>query len=386
MNVLAYCTNVHAGPDLSQTLTNLERYALAVQARYAPNQPMGVGLWLAADAARECLAPGRIAALRDWLAQRQLVPFTFNGFPYGDFHQPVVKHAVYLPTWWQSARLDYTRDLITILHGVLPPGLSGSISTLPIAWGSPTPQQLRQAAAHLRQLADELSLLEAQTGRLIHLNLEPEPGCYLDTAADVVAFFQEYLLVNGNEEHIRRYLRVCHDVCHAAVMFEEQADVLDTYRRAGVLVGKVQVSSAVGLNLTEMAEMDRAAAMEQLRSFAEPRYLHQTLVKRAGVTQPIFYEDLPQALADPPGEEYRTHFHVPIYLDRFGRLQALQRPILDWLHTLQPQECEHFEVETYAWSVLPPELQVTELAEGIAREMDWLRERLAAVRMKKTEG
>ena len=31
----------------------------------------------------------------------------------------------------------------------------------------------------------------------------------------------------------------------------------------------------------------------------------------------------------------------------------------------------HFEVETYAWSVLPESLQVPQIAEGIAREMTW---------------
>jgi hypothetical protein len=372
--MLAYCTNVHAGSDLPQTLANLQRYALDVQARLAPGQPMGLGLWLAAAAARQCLTESRLAALRDWLAERQLLPFTFNGFPYGDFHQPVVKHAVYEPTWWQAARLEYTRDLVTILHAILPAGLTGSISTLPIGWGTPTREQFQLAARQLRQLADELYQLETETGRLIHLDLEPEPGCTLDTASDVVAFFRDYLWQHGDEERLCRYVRVCHDVCHAAVMFEEQADVWATYRQAGICVGKVQVSAAVGLDLSCLAEPAQAAALEQLRGFIEPRYLHQTLVRRVDTPQPLFYEDLPQALAEPLAAEYRVHFHVPIYLERLGHLQVLQRPIIDCLQAIQPGECEHFEVETYAWSVLPPEWQVAELAEGIAREMRWLRE------------
>ena len=32
----------------------------------------------------------------------------------------------------------------------------------------------------------------------------------------------------------------------------------------------------------------------------------------------------------------------------------------------------HFEVETYAWNVLPEPLQPTDLAIGIARELQWL--------------
>ena len=36
----------------------------------------------------------------------------------------------------------------------------------------------------------------------------------------------------------------------------------------------------------------------------------------------------------------------------------------------------HFEVETYAWNVLPPELQRDSLADGIADELKWVREQL----------
>ena len=33
--------------------------------------------------------------------------------------------------------------------------------------------------------------------------------------------------------------------------------------------------------------------------------------------------------------------------------------------------CQHFEVETYAWGVLPPELKQPDLAVGIAEELKW---------------
>ena len=49
---IGYCTNVHAGPDLAQTGANLDRYALAVKRRFSPDTSMGIGLWLAASAAR----------------------------------------------------------------------------------------------------------------------------------------------------------------------------------------------------------------------------------------------------------------------------------------------------------------------------------------------
>jgi hypothetical protein len=76
-----------------------------------------------------------------------------NGFPYGDFHEPVVKHKVYQPTWYEPARWKYTLQLAEILNQLLLPGVEGSISTLPIAWpskvGEPLADDLlRSAAAH----------------------------------------------------------------------------------------------------------------------------------------------------------------------------------------------------------------------------------------------
>src|SRR5262249_42936950 len=150
------------GADLATTRANLERYALAVKRRVAPDRPMGVGLWLSAAAARKLLADGQTAAFAGWLRDAGLVPFTLNGFPHRDFHQAVVKHRVYHPPWWDPARLDYTLDLIAIHDALLPPGLEGSISTLPIAWGAPMPERdrLTQAAANLRRVAEHLARLE----------------------------------------------------------------------------------------------------------------------------------------------------------------------------------------------------------------------------------
>ena len=233
-NILGYCTNVHAGNDYATTLANLERYAVPVRARVSPDAPMGVGLWLPNSAALEVIQNDRIAELAVWLEERGLRVFTMNGFPYGDFHQDVVKHEVYKPTWADPARLDYTKHLVRILGGLLPKGASGSISTLPIGWPSDNDEAtLRAAAENLKALIDHLAREEAATGKCIHVDIEPEPGCLLDTSEDIIRFFQEHLLEPGNEDHVHRYLRVCHDVCHAAVMGEDQADVLLAYQSAG---------------------------------------------------------------------------------------------------------------------------------------------------------
>jgi hypothetical protein len=382
-----YCTNVHAGADFETTRANLQRYALAVKNAVCPREPMGIGLWLSAAAAGKLLGDGQTGAFAAWLSGVGLVPYTFNGFPYGDFHQTVVKHRVYEPTWWQPERLRYTLDLIAIQDELLPAGMAGSISTLPLAWGNPRPSQenLRQAAANLRTVAGRLARLERETGRFICLCLEPEPGCFIQRSGDLVQFFENYLLRDGDGEVSRRYLRVCHDVCHAVVMFEGQADVFRAYQAAGIGVGKVQVSSAVCMPMDGLDEAEKATALAQLVTFREERYLHQTVVwSSKGET---FFEDLPAALqtvGEPSraGGEWRVHFHVPIYLKSFGRLVGSQRAILECLAAARRYaDVDHFEVETYAWGVLPEELRQPDLAAGIAEEMRWF----AAVRARSGE-
>lgn len=377
--LLGYCTNVHAGADLTQTRANLEEYAVAVKRLASPGGPMGVGLWLSARSARELLAGGRLAAWRDWLAGLGLVPYTVNGFPYGDFHSDIVKHDVYKPEWTDPARFDFTRDLIRVTDGLAPPGRPASISTLPLAWGAPGPTRdmLDRAAHWLREAAAELARLEADAGRLVTLCVEPEPGCHLQYSRDIVDFFEGHLLPGGDEGVIRRHVGVCHDVCHADVMFESQREALNRYAGAGITVGKVQVSAAVRADFDAMPAGERDAAKAQLAAFNEPRYLHQTCVRPTPGATPIFHEDLHAALAaHGPAGEWRVHFHVPIYLQRFGRLAAMRPAVEECLRFADPASAQ-YEVETYAWGVLPGELR-RPLAEGIAEEIRWLQETITA--------
>lgn len=374
---LGYCTNVHAGEGLAATLSNLQEHATRVRERLGLAEELYIGLWLSASAAREACRD--IQGVKARLTALKLRVFTLNGFPYGDFHSEVVKHAVYRPDWADPRRLEYTLDLIKVLHGLLEAGEEGSISTLPIGWpGAPcAPIDLSGAAHQLSAVAERLWLLEESTGRLIHLDLEPEPGCILEKSADAVAFFEERLLgVPARDEwRMRRYLRVCHDICHAAVVFEGQAEAFLRYQRAGLSVGKVQISSALCVRFADMRPGARQRALAELRGFDEARYLHQTRVRDGRVTG---FDDLPQALAvasekTGPGGEWRVHFHVPVHLPSIGLLGTSQEQIPGCLDLARKAGVKHFEVETYAWGVLPEAMRPPDLASGIAQELQWVR-------------
>jgi hypothetical protein len=377
--LLGYCTNVHAGTNWEQFTSNLKQYAARVKQIVSPDSPMPIGLWLPAPTAHEMLRNETTHDLSELLDELGLVPFTLNGFPYSDFHQPIVKHAVYRPTWADPERLEYTLNLAGILHDLLEDAgqTEGSISTVPLGWPSDfaKPAARRQAIDNLRQACRELRRIYHETGFFIRLNIEPEPGCVIQTGQQLIELF-ESLMHGSFEDDVRNHLRVCHDVCHAAVMFEDQAEVLAKYRAAGIRIGKVQISNAIRVDLRGYSARERTEALAQLKQFSEDRYLHQTMIASNGKHQ--FFEDLPKALdqfgtTDRAGDEWRVHFHVPVYLEQFGLLKTSQSQIIECLIAIKPDDqVHHFEVETYAWNVLPAELKVADLSEGIAREMQWV--------------
>ena len=371
---LGYCTNVHAGEDFDRYLASLEQYAVDVKSKMPGEQPLAIGLWLSARTASQILIENRLAEFRAFLESNGLCAFTMNGFPYGNFHADTVKHQVYEPDWTRSERLDYTANLIRILARLMPEQSHAGISTLPLGWPR-SDFDYKKAAANLILIAELLRIHELRTGKLIHLDIEPEPGCILGSSADVVSFFKNYLLPGRVENDILRYIRVCHDICHASVIFEDQQAAIGNYVANGIRIGKVHVSSAIE---AEISTEGFQPVFDQLKTFQEDRYLHQTYVKQADRIVP--HDDLPRALSDiDAGTEgtLRCHFHVPVFIERFGHLKTTRQEIVDCLGSIyEMSDCRNFEVETYAWTVLPDELKTEDLARVITKELLWMREKL----------
>ncbi|MBE1533924.1 metabolite traffic protein EboE [Actinomadura algeriensis] len=365
---LGYCTNVHPAEDVPGVIAQLRRYAHPVRERLG-SALLGTGLWLGSTAVREMTADERaVKRLRDVLDELGLETVTLNGFPYEGFQAGVVKRRVYSPDWTGEARLRHTVDLARILARLLPDDVgTGSVSTVPLAWRTPWPDgRAAAAAANLRRLEAELAELEDRTGRRVRVGFEPEPGCVVGTTAQAVRH-----LPGGSP-----YLGVCLDACHLAVEFEEPGPAAARLTAAGLPVVKLQASCAV--------EADRPAAPEQrraLRRFVEPRFLHQT--REHGAAAGV--DDLAEALDGglPGARPWRVHFHVPVHADPAAPLRATRDVLRDALAVLLGGEralTSHVEVETYTWAALPsPPAGERALIEGIAAEIDWVRNRLTGL-------
>ncbi|MFE7956064.1 metabolite traffic protein EboE [Streptomyces sp. NPDC057413] len=371
---LAYCTNVHPAETLDGVLAQLRDHCEPVRRRLGRDR-LGIGLWLAQDAAATLAAdPAALRGLRDALDRRGLEVVTLNGFPYEGFGAEEVKYRVYRPDWGDPQRLEYTTALASILTALLPDDVTeGSISTLPLAWR--TTPDIRPALDALRRLGERLDAVAELTGRTVRVAVEPEPGCVVETTGDALA----PLTAIGHPR-----LGVCVDTCHLATSFEDPDTALDALTAAGVPVVKAQLSAALHAEHPHLPEV-----REALAAFAEPRFLHQTRTLTAAGLRGT--DDLDEAVtgdALPDGAPWRAHFHVPLHAAPAPPLTStlpVLKSVLARLAGGPHPLTRHLEVETYTWQALPPELRPRtrdRLVDGIAAELTLARDLLTDLGLK----
>ncbi len=373
---LTYCTNIHRGETWDEVDRALRTHALAVRDKVAPGTRFGIGLRLGATAARELADRQTLVAFQRWLERENCYVFTVNGFPFGTFHGMRVKEQVYRPDWATPERLAYTILLFDLMAEIVPPGEEGSVSTLPISfkgfdW---TPAEREAARRNLLDCAAHIQRLARRSHRDLHLGLEPEPLCTLETSDELIAFLAEY------DDDFRRVVGMNYDCCHLAVEFEEPRETLAKLTAAGVRLSKFHLSSALRLHPS-------AEALARLREFDEDTYLHQVVV-RPGDGGPLRrHLDLPDALlaavdgreavsptTGAAPDEWRVHFHVPVHAHPdliFRDTRDHVSGVLDVL-AATPDLCRHLEIETYTWSVLPASLRRTDVTDQIAAEYAWV--------------
>ena len=147
-----------------------------------------------------------------------------------------------------------------------------------------------------------------------------------------------------------------YDICHQAVEYEDIGASLQKLADNGIPVFKLQEAAAMRVpNVTK----ETVAAM---RPFADTVYLTQTIEKIDGKLNR--YLNLEDAFAAFEANrrrkrEWRTHVHVPVFLDKIGEhFETTRFAIEDALkfhkkNKLSPQ----LEIETYTWDVLPDSMK-----------------------------
>jgi hypothetical protein len=388
---LTYSTLVHPADTWEQLWESLNRYLPAVKQRFSPNEPFGVCLRLSRQTADTLTQrPVELARLKAFLAENDLYVFTANAFPYGAFKGERVKEQVYEPDWRTDERATYTMRVADVLAALAPPDIQPSIQSPPLGYKPRVtgPEVVEAYTRQLHAVVAYLADLEARTGRTVTLAVEPEPSCYLELTSELIDYFTNHLYSHESaralskrtgwpearcDALLRKHLGAVYDICHQAVEYEDIADSLESLRKAGIPILKLQPASA--LRIPEVTK----EIVEALRPFSDPIYLHQTIQLHEG--RLTHHLDLPEALAawkkNPIPCEWRIHFHVPVFLDEINLFRTTRQAIEVALkvHKANPLSA-HIEIETYTWDVLPEKLKSGDIVDYVVRELEWVRAQL----------
>ena len=367
---LAYCTNIHPAENWAETFAVLKADVLAVRDRVAKKEAFAIGLRLSSQAAFELLKENHLDFFEQWLKDENCYVFTINGFPYGAFHGTRVKENVYKPDWTQLTRLVYTEQLFTIIARLCPQKSGGSVSTLPGSFKEFEADE-ELIFANLYSCALTIESLAKETGKDLHLGLEPEPLGHFENTEETLAFFKRFFSwckdQDLDDKPVKKRIGINYDTCHFALEFDDCHQSLKTLTDAGLRISKIHLSNALSF------DPQNPEALEAIRQFDEPTYLHQVILNTSPLTR---FKDLPEFDGNTTATEGRIHFHVPLYSAPLAPLASTldhAEAALSYLKE-HPEACPHLEIETYTWGVLPDHLQKP-LTDQISAEYEWVRSR-----------
>ncbi len=389
---LTYSTLVHPGDTWDEMWHSLITYVPEVKRRFCPDKPFGVSLRLSGKSAERLTAePKERTKLKDFLAANNMYLYTVNAFPQGSFKGERVKEQVYEPDWRSDARAIYTMQVADILAEVAAPGINPSIQSPPCGFKPRVtgPEVVDAYTRQVLRVIAHLVKLEEKTGRTVTLALEPEPFCFMEVTSEAVDYFTQELYAEKSAETLakatglsvakaamalRKHLGLVYDICHQAVEFEDISASLAALVKAGIPIFKLQEAAALRTPVVTQELVDA------LTPFADTVYLTQTVEKRDGkLTRYLNLEDAFAAWKKDPGpREWRTHFHVPVFLDDLGMFKTTRFAIEEALrfHKATPVSTQ-LEIETYTWDVLPANLKTGDINDYVVRELEWVQGQLA---------
>mgnify|MGYP000262381533 CR=1 FL=1 len=308
---LCYCTNIHPAETWEETFAALKEHTLKVRDEVnkatGKDQPYPIGLRLSAQAAKELLElnddeqPYLLEEFKSWLTAENLYVYTINGFPYGAFHNTRVKEQVYAPDWTTKERVEYTAYLFIIIAELAPKEIGGSVSTLPGSFKEFEANE-HLIFRNLYSTAIFVAALAEEYDKDLHLGLEPEPLGHFENTEETLTFFErfhQWAVDRGlDTDIIYQHIGINYDTCHFALQYEDAATALNSLTQTGLRISKIHLSNAIEINASS------EEALEAIKAFEEPTYLHQVMVKGGDTIER--YRDLPEFFeAEDKGERIK---------------------------------------------------------------------------------
>ena len=367
---LTYSTLVHPADNWKQLWDSLQTFVPKVKARVSPNAPFGVCIRLAAPTA-DLLTnnPAERRKLKQFLADQDMYVYTANAFPYGAFKGTVVKEQVYEPDWRTEARTLYTMQVADILAEIGTAEVPPSIQTAPLGFKPNVtgPDVVASYTEHVLRVAAHLVQIEARTGRLVTLAIEPEPHCFLETTDETVDYFTNHLYTGGPGQ---LWARGCRFRGARAPRRHPASCSISAIRRLRD-IPPAAATGRRGIRFSLRKSRDAhprvtQAAVDALPSLPRP-YLCTVLRRKTAAYQVLESRRRLRGLDERPGpREWRTH-STSRCSSNLGAPTTRFAP----KRRLGPQHAtplsRQLEIGTYTWDV-PDHLKIGDIVDYVARD------------------
>ena len=364
-----YCANIHPISSVD-TLCDILNQTVPEIAQNSHIENFKLGLWLPAHALKEALQTSSIERIKQLLQTHNFEVITFNAFPMNTFHGESVKTKVYNPDWSTIERLNYTQEVAKLAH--LLGNKKTVISTLSGGFKeNDNDEKIEQYIKHWLEWVRFAKDYEDDFGFLAQCALEPEPFNTLEDDEDIVQLWKKIEAkckgTGLSMEDVNRYLGICLDTCHFSVRFISPLKAFERLRSENIPVFKTQLSISPRY-LNNMQNMHR----DDFFLLNEPVYLHQTYAKNSDNEIHSFLDLDVARQSQLQAEEWRTHFHIPIFLSE--NQNTTGQDLIDFVKGIQAYpNLPILEIETYSFAALKRLYQVDlDINQSITKELLWL--------------
>ena len=308
------------------------------------------------------------------------------------------KEQVHHPDWRTEERLGFMFPALNLAAEFATPEHEIGVTTNALSYRRwvdvDMPGNWAALTLNVIRVVQHLVGIHDRTGKILHIDLEPEPGSVLRDTADVVKFFSQWLLPRGGAmlsdrmqlsngsagEAILRHVRIALDTAHAAVVWDDAAATLDAFAEHGIRIGRLQVSSAIEIEVPADEAAQKTMA-EHLGAFTSPTLLQQVVGWQDGEIKQRF-DDLPDAIAvigKSAGQTWRIHTHAPLLADRYGVFASTRAETSAWLREIARRGIDigMIELRSANWEVVPHDDRGP-LESMIMQEAAWVRELLSS--------
>ncbi len=364
---LCYCLNIFRPFKSPAELDILFKKikALKKELSQPDSESFAIGIWVNKNFLAFLEEQKNLNTLKEKMEQEKIYTYSFNVFPFEQFHDASIKEKVYFPDWMENARVDFTCRAARLLSRLIPDEVQGSLSTVPGTYTDKiSKHNLSVIQKNFLKTGQFLASLFQDTGKKILLAVEPEPDCLWSSARDFTDFYSTHLAEFPNKAE---YIGICYDTAHHELAEDGPGKQFDYCIINNVNIAKIQFSSALG--------SPENSSKDELAKFADEVYLHQTKIFKNNKIIAKF-ADLPHALAKADRNlHWKIHYHIPLYVNKMPHGLIAEKHELETVLKKckeKPEICSNLEIETYTYDILPNNVKISPIEKSMAEEYSFI--------------